>query len=144
MLLDGPEMDVKTKQDWHSHPLLGIYKFFNVRGQEEVNRTKSRKNVTECRVAMAIYARLRQEFKGFDYELSVGVVTPYAAQVGEMKRQFATRFGNDIKDKVQIQSVDGFQGQEKDVIIFSCVRAGPSLESIGHLAGQYRHSMILV
>jgi len=37
---------------------------------------------------------------------------------------------------VDFNTVDGFQGQEKDIIVLSCVRAGPGLQSVGFLAGK--------
>jgi senataxin len=92
--------------------------------------------MAECKVAVALYHRLRQEFASFDFDFKVGVVSMYSAQVQEMRRCFVQRFGKDIVGKVHFHTVDGFQGQEKDVIILSCVRAGPGVQSIGFLAGQ--------
>ena len=60
----------------------------------------------------------------------------YRAQISELKRQFFQAFGEGILESVDFNTVDGFQGQEKDIIILSCVRAGPGLHSIGFLAGQ--------
>lgn len=135
-LQDGPGMDVKTKQPWHSHPKFGTYRFYNVvRGLED-NGGRSIKNVAECQMAVALYARIRQEFSSFDFDFRVGVVSMYRAQIVELRRQFEYRFGHDIVDKVDFNTVDGFQGQEKDIIILSCVRAGPGLQSVGFLSGE--------
>jgi len=49
----------------------------------------------------------------------VGVVTPYAAQVALITRALG-------QPAVSVRSVDGFQGQEREVIVFSCVRANSS------------------
>ena len=46
------------------------------------------------------------------------------------------RFGDDVVNSIDFNTVDGFQGQEKEIIILSCVRAGPGLESIGFLSGK--------
>lgn len=40
-------------------------------------------------------------------------------------------------------TVDGFQGQEKDIIILSCVRSGPNLSSIGFLRDFRRMNVAL-
>jgi senataxin len=132
-LQDGPGMENKTKQPWHTHAKFGTYRFFNVaKGLEEASG-RSIKNMTECQVAVALYSRLCQEFSSV--VLRVGVVSMYKAQVVELRRQFEQRFGRDIVESVDFNTVDGFQGQEKDVIILSCVRAGPGLQSVGFLSG---------
>lgn len=40
-------------------------------------------------------------------------------------------------------TVDGFQGQEKDIIILSCVRSGPNLMTIGFLKDFRRMNVAL-
>src|ERR1700709_1342027 len=83
-LQDGPGMDVKTIQPWHSHTKFGTYRFFNVgRGLEEQSG-RSIKNSAECQVAVALYARLRKEFSSFDFDFRVGVVSMYRAQIAEL------------------------------------------------------------
>jgi senataxin len=135
-LLDGPDMDMKTSKPWHLQEMFGPYKFFNVSGQEESGRGHSLINRTECQTAVALYTRLLKEFSNFDFDFRVGVISMYRAQIGELKRAFVQRFGADIVGKILFHTVDGFQGQEKDVIILSCVRAGPGLQNIGFLAGK--------
>jgi len=71
------------------------------------------------------------------------VISMYRAQIGELKRAFVQKFGPDIVGKILFHTVDGFQGQEKDVIILSCVRAGPGLQNIGFLADTRRMNVAL-
>lgn len=140
-LLDGPNMDVKTSKPWHPHEKFGPYKFYNVAGGREdtgYGQSHSLVNKSECQVAVALYARLRQEFSSFDFDFKVGIITMYRAQIGELRRAFSQRFGQDIIGRVDFNTVDGFQGQEKDVIILSCVRASPGLTSVGFLAGKFQ------
>ena len=129
-------MYLKTKQPWHLHEKFGPYKFFNVAGREEADRSHSLINKHEYQMTVVLYTHLRQEFSNLDFDFKVGVISMYRAQICELKRAFVQKFGQDIVGKILFQTVDGFQGQEKDVIILSCVRAGPGLQNIGFLAGK--------
>lgn len=143
-LLDGPDMALKTAKPWHSHPKFGPYRFFNVnRGQEQETPGHSLKNPIEAQVAVALYMRLRKEYATTDLDFRVGVVSMYRGQVNELQRAFERRFGNDIRGKIHFNTVDGFQGQEKDIIILSCVRAGPGLQTVGFLADVRRMNVAL-
>ena len=54
----------------------------------------------------------------------IGIITPYKLQVKMIKEALINRFGLACKAMIDVNTVDGFQGQEKDIIIMSCVRAG--------------------
>lgn len=143
-LLDGDDMAVKTRKPWHNHTKFGPYKFYNIaKGVEQQDKFHSYYNRTEADVAIALYNRLRVEFSSFDFEFKIGIVTMYRAQVVNLRRAFEARFGQELAGTVDFNTVDGFQGQEKDIIILSCVRAGPGVQSVGFLAGKiYRLSFI--
>ncbi|KAG5652968.1 hypothetical protein H0H81_002866 [Sphagnurus paluster] len=143
-LQDGPGMALKTQQPWQTNPKFGTYRFYNVfRGIEESNNRSSLKNIAECQVAVALYARLVREYSSIDFSYRVGIVSMYRAQIVELRRQFEQRFGSQILDTVDFNTVDGFQGQEKDIIILSCVRSGPGLQSIGFLSDYRRMNVAL-
>lgn len=72
----------------------------------------------------------------------MGVISPYQQQVRTLKEYFSRRFGSKIIESVDFNSVDGFQGQEKDIIIFSCVRASAS-GTVGFLADVRRMNVAL-
>jgi senataxin len=144
-LKDGPNMAEKTKQPWHVGEKFPTYRFFNVhRGQESQGSSHSIMNKAEVQVAVALYGRLRQEFSNVNLDSRVGIVSMYRAQIFELRRAFEERFGRDIAGRVDFNTVDGFQGQEKDIIILSCVRAGPGLQSVGFLAGKCSPGAVLV
>ncbi|KAF8921647.1 DEAD-box type RNA helicase, partial [Haplosporangium bisporale] len=63
-------------------------------------------------------------------------------QVRTLKEYFSRRFGSKIIESVDFNSVDGFQGQEKDIIIFSCVRASAN-GTVGFLADVRRMNVAL-
>jgi len=94
-------------------------------------------NQAEVQVAVALYARLLKEFSSVDFNFRVGIVSMYRAQILELRRSFESRFGSDVTNQVDFNTVDGFQGQEKDIIILSCVRAGPGLQNVGFLSGTF-------
>jgi senataxin len=145
-LKDGPEMDVRTRQPWHANPLFPPYAFFHVRNSREEKGTRSGHslfNRPEAEVAAAIYARLKDEHRDVNLDYRVGVVTPYKGQVDELKRQFRARFGDSILSKIDFNTVDGFQGQEKAIIILSCVRGGGDTPAIGFLKDIRRMNVAL-
>ena len=67
---------------------------------------------------------------GFD-ESSIGVITPYNLQVQLIRARL------DKYKRIEIKSVDGFQGREKEIIILSLVRSNASRE-VGFLSERRR------
>lgn len=58
----------------------------------------------------------------------IGIVTPYKSQVRALKDRLfkLLRQSFDVDrplDYIEVNTVDGYQGREKDIIIFSCVRS---------------------
>ena len=128
-------MLAKTKQPWHEHERFGSYKFINVSWGSEESRLHSLWNISECDVALDLYTRLMNEYPQARTTMHVGVVSMYKAQVSELRKRFIKAFGDQILQQVDFNTVDGFQGQEKDVVVLSCVRSGPGLKSVGFLSG---------
>lgn len=68
----------------------------------------------------------------------IGVVTPYAAQVRLLRQMLGA---HPEGRRVECLSVDGFQGREKDLIVFSAVRAGG--RALGFVADARRLNVLL-
>jgi senataxin len=135
-LEDGPGMADKATRAWHASNMFGPYRFFNIlHGQESPGPFHSLMNKAEVQAAISLYDCLLKEFSSVDFNFRIGVVSMYRAQILELRRAFESRFGRDITSQVDFNTVDGFQGQEKDIIILSCVRAGPGVKSVGFLSG---------
>ena len=59
-----------------------------------------------------------------DERIDVGVITPYRAQVQYLRRLLKKKdFFKPYRHLISVNTVDGFQGQERDVILISLVRA---------------------
>ena len=138
-------MAAKRSTPWHSNPFFRPYQFFDVAdGREETSRAHSQLNRAEVKVAITLYERLRREFpSSSDLDRRIGIIAMYDAQKRELQREFAAKFTNDILTRIDFGTVDGFQGQEKDIIIVSCVRAGPGVQRIGHLVDLRRMNVAL-
>ncbi|CUA67598.1 Helicase SEN1 [Rhizoctonia solani] len=143
-LQDGPDMDQRTKQVWHASSLFGPYQFFDVaQGREEAQSNHSQINRGEADAAIALYNRLTREFNTTNFEYRIGIVSMYRGQVVHMKNRFAAVYGQGILKSIDFNTVDGFQGQEKDIIILSCVRAGTNVQSVGFLADERRMNVAI-
>ena len=56
--------------------------------------------------------------------LDVGIISPYRAQVQYLRRLLKKReFFKPFRSLISVNTVDGFQGQERDIILISLVRA---------------------
>lgn len=77
-----------------------------------------------------------------DNPFDIGVIAGYRGQVELLKKQVdAKAYGNFIKDNeplVQINTVDKFQGAERDIIIYDIVRSSHGHDNIGFLADYRR------
>ena len=58
-----------------------------------------------------------------DEHIDVGVISPYRAQVQYLRQLIRKRdFFKPFRKLISINTVDGFQGQERDIILISLVR----------------------
>ena len=120
--------------------------FINVEGAESVDGT-SRYNLGEVNVVTQVVRELLQggELKPSD----IGVISPYSAQVKLLRRALSSFRGQGGLDgglgggmNLPIDSVDGFQGREMEVIVFSAVRSN-TRGSLGFLEDPRRMNVML-
>lgn len=131
-LQDGLGIGTATRRDWHDAGEFRPYVFYDIRGREQTGPGHSLYNATEADAARALVDMLLTRYPRLNFGGRIGIISPYKKQVNEVKRRLRDRYGRDILNYLDVNSVDGFQGQEKDIIIFSCVRAG-SVRGIGFL-----------
>jgi superfamily I DNA and/or RNA helicase len=77
-----------------------------------------------------------------EQKLSVGVISPYAAQVVAIREKLGRKYDNLDGFAVKVKSIDGFQGGEEDIIIISTVRCN-SYGSIGFVSNHQRTNVAL-
>ncbi|KAI5591251.1 hypothetical protein POPTR_004G077650v4 [Populus trichocarpa] len=123
--------------------MYGPYSFINVaNGKEQSNDGRSKKNLVEVAVVSAIVAGLFKEFKRARKRMSIGVISPYNAQVYAIQQKIGNTYSTFSDFAVNVRSVDGFQGSEEDVIIISTVRCNAS-GSVGFLSNRQRANVAL-
>ncbi|CAL2229729.1 unnamed protein product [Prunus armeniaca] len=144
-ILDGPNVsEVIYEKSFIEGRMYGPYSFINVaNGKEEFDLGHSLKNMVEVAVVYEIVSSLYKEFTRTKKKVSVGVISPYKAQVNAIQlrvRNYSEVSGKDFS--VSVRSVDGFQGGEEDVIIISTVRCNGN-GSIGFLSNRQRANVVL-
>jgi len=92
----------------------------------------SKRNPQEARLVLHQIEQLHEA--GVDYA-DIAVIAPYAAQVRLLRDQFEGQ-------GLEIDTVDGFQGREKEVVVISLVRSN-SINEIGFLADRRRMNVAL-
>ncbi|KAL7748690.1 DEAD-box type RNA helicase [Sorochytrium milnesiophthora] len=133
-LEDGVTREQQTVA-WHRHDMFGPFRFFNVyEGKERSSRVgHSLFNVTEVELIVDFVRHLCHHNPDINFTSRIGVITPYKQQLRELRNHFIRRFGRQVLESIDVNTIDGFQGQEKDIIILSCVRAGED-KGIGFLS----------
>jgi len=74
--------------------------------------------------------------------ISVGVVSPYSSQVAAIKDRLGKKYDTSDGFHVRVKSIDGFQGEEDDIIILSTVRSN-GRGNVGFLADNQRTNVAL-
>ena len=108
------DKNVKNNFPW---PNKEIPTFFYHSEENEKKENKSYYNEKEMYYVYGIVHQL--EKSGVNLK-DIGIITPYKTQ--KLKLQFE-KFYKEKFDDLRIESVDGFQGMEKEYIIISCVRS---------------------
>lgn len=140
-LEDGADIEAQTTRDWHKYRCFGPFCFFDIHEGKESQHgaTGSKVNMDEVEFVLLIYHRLVTMYPELKSSSQLAVISPYGYQVKTFKDRFKEMFGSESEAErvVDINTVDGFQGREKDVAIFSCVRANDK-GGIGFLSNSRR------
>ncbi|KAJ0078956.1 hypothetical protein Patl1_24392 [Pistacia atlantica] len=143
-ILDSPDVKRKSyeKVFLPGSPMFGPYSFINTFDGREEFISHSRRNMVEVAVVMKILRNLYKEWNGSKQKLSIGIVSPYSAQVVAIQEKLGGKYESSDGFTVKVNSIDGFQGGEEDIIIISTVRSNRS-GSIGFLSKPQRINVAL-
>lgn len=82
--------------------------------------------------------RGRMQHAPLGQEPLIGIISPYKAQVKAIQGRLAAALPS-ASERIDVNTIDGFQGREKDVIIFSTVRTSLGKKNrIGFVADERR------
>lgn len=124
-LTDSEAVASAPPESFHALWPLKPYMVFDVSGgQQERGGGRSLQNRVEARLAACLYAAFKRALAPGEAEGRVVMLTPYRSQLGALKDELRATCGDAALAEVIVSTVDGFQGSERDVVIFSCVRAG--------------------
>ncbi|KAL5061399.1 hypothetical protein RYX36_033003 [Vicia faba] len=129
-------------QTYLPEKMFGPYSFIDVScGTKELDDAqRCRKNMVEVAVVMKI---IKNCFTGWSHSnknhLSIGVVSLYASQVVAIKDMLGHKYDKHEGFNVTVKTIDGFQGGEQDMVIFSTAGA----ENIGSTSFDKRTKVAL-
>ncbi|EPR58194.1 RNA-directed RNA polymerase [Toxoplasma gondii ME49] len=147
---------VRPPIPWYSIPIFKPLVFFAINTSHTEENT-SLINVDEANFVCQLVDLLKRIFVALgrtDWEGKLAIISPYAQQVSLLRQRIKAqlRITDNKACPIDVNTVDGFQGQEKDLIIFSAVRAqytNPTTAqtklntSIGFLADERRINVAL-
>jgi hypothetical protein len=123
---DGPIVKQETYvKSYLPGPIFGAYSFIHIDNDMEMldSLGQSSKNMAEVAAAANIVERLAKECSEKKQRTSVGVISPYTAQVIALQDRLGRKFEKHDFLSVIVKSIDGFQGGEEDIILISTVRS---------------------
>jgi len=139
-LLDSSKVHRETKRVWHDKLYFSPLVFYDVRGREKLaSGSASFLNELEAHCAVTTYMHLITNFSQLRVSNQCGIISPYKDQVELIHRMISAYLGGcDMLNKcIDVDTIDGIQGREKDVVIFSSVRTRLK-RNIGFMADDRR------
>jgi RecA/RadA recombinase len=106
----GNRLTIRTNDADYSLQPKGIV-WINVQGRQRANNI----NINDLEIEKSIEIATELAFRHPD--ISIGIVTPFRAQAEELHRGIPTQY----RDRIVADTVHKFQGDEKDVMIYSLV-----------------------
>ncbi|KAL0799672.1 hypothetical protein Bca101_054847 [Brassica carinata] len=149
-LLNGVDMSSKSAP-FHESPYLRPYVFYDiVDGQEHRSGDSSSVcNEQEAEAAVQLLRFFKKRYPSEFVAGRIGIITPYKRQLAVLRSRFSSAFGSQVAADMELNTVDGFQGREVDILVLSTVRAthsasdGNNQSRIGFVADVRRMNVAL-
>ena len=114
-------LDLDTPITWVDTAQLDIEAHEELVGETygRINRAEAQLTITTLQ---QYFERLGRQ-RVIDDRLDVGIISPYRAQVQLLRRMLRkSAYFKPLRHLITVNTVDGFQGQERDIIVISMVR----------------------
>eukprot|EP00388_Colpodella_angusta_P005196 GDKJ01016221.1.p1 GENE.GDKJ01016221.1~~GDKJ01016221.1.p1 ORF type:complete len:1016 (+),score=255.20 GDKJ01016221.1:381-3050(+) len=137
--------DLVPEVPFHSLPIFKPLMFFHLETVEARGATGSVSNPDEARFVVQLLLVLMKLLPEINWVQEVGIISPYADQVSLIRSyvKAALKLDPTRPCPVDVNTVDGFQGREKQTIIFSAVRAHPKTDALGFVTDKRRLNVAL-
>jgi len=124
---------------WSKITCFGPVAFFHLKGSHRESQ-QSLVNDDEADFVVQLFRLISEVYPGQNWNSKIAVISPYAEQVQLIRVKFRAFFNLKPKSPcpVDVNTVDGFQGREKDCIIVSVVRANMEDSGIGFVRDKRR------
>ena len=143
-LENGVTIDARPNHGWMPAPVTWL----STSGLPDRRETRQGSSYANRAEAEAILERLRdfenmRRARGWDKQIEVGIISGYQGQVEQLNRLIAPDNENRWQSlRIEVATVDAFQGRECDVVVYSTVRSNPA-GRIGFLVDHRRINVAL-
>jgi len=126
---DENEFLLNTAVDFIDTAGCGYHEIINPESLSIANPEEGQLLIKHLKLVLEQYSQSNKP----DRKITIGIISPYKEQVQYLSTQIAAdeAFDN-FRSQIAIKTIDGFQGQERDVIYISLVRSN-ELKEIGFL-----------
>lgn len=153
---EGVEASCQPPMPYFDIPIFKPVVLFSLDSEDQAENT-SRINKQEAQFIVQIVDMLKCLFPYLpkyrdNWTEKIGIISPYAEQVKLISKHLKALLGVDPRDPcpIDVNTVDSFQGREKDLVIFSAVRSqyvgdkvAATKANVGFLADQRRMNVAL-
>lgn len=117
------------QEEWEAMPRMSFYP-----SQPEEAGMSAKVNHSEARIVAELALQVyRQHTDDFDENRTLGIITPYRSQIALIKKHIQA-WHIPALDRVLVDTVERFQGSERDVIIYSfCINYPYQLRQLSNL-----------